>query len=117
MILLGKNYDSLSLVVAILDAAGSGSTKTNIMNMANLSFKLLKKYLAITLNLGFVKEKGTKYMLTDQGREFLTRFEHFQDKYNKVERELSQLMIEREIMEQICRQNSRQKCCASVLSR
>ena len=56
-------------------------------------------------------------MLTDQGREFLTRFEHFQDKYNKVERELSQLMIEREIMEQICRQNSRQKCCASVLSR
>jgi predicted transcriptional regulator len=65
---LGKNRDRLSLIAAILEAAGSGSNKTRIMYQANLSFKLLEKYLDTAIEAGFVKVYGTNYVLTDYGR-------------------------------------------------
>ena len=99
---MGKNRDRISIVAAILEATGSGSTKTHIMHMSNLSFKLLKKYLAVVLNGGFVKQVGSKYVLTDQGWAFLKRYEIFQAKYDKAETTLSQLMIDRKILEQQC---------------
>lgn len=111
MILLGKNRDRVSIVAAILEASASGSTKTYIMKMSNLSFKLLKKYLAVVLNGGFVKQVGSKYILTDQGRAFLKRYESFHIKYYKAETILSQLMIEWKILDQKCGQVDLTQSC------
>ena len=105
MVLLGKNRDRLGLVAAILDAAGRGSTKTHVMNVANLSYKLLEKYLAETLRMGFIQKVGSKYSLTEQGRDFLKRYKHLQDQYLRVEQEFSSLMNQLEILERTCMQN------------
>jgi len=51
---LGKNRDRLGIIAAILEAASVVSTKTRIMYAANLSFKLLEKYLETVLEAGFV---------------------------------------------------------------
>jgi predicted transcriptional regulator len=69
--LLGKNRDRLSIVAAILEAVQSGASKTRIMSMANLSFKLLEKYLDISMRAGFVQADEYKYTLTEPGVEFL----------------------------------------------
>jgi predicted transcriptional regulator len=73
VVLLGKNRDRLCIVAAILEAANSGVSKTRVMFMANLSFKLLEKYLGVVLGAGFVRVEGCRYMLTERGREFLRR--------------------------------------------
>ena len=113
---MGKNRDRVSIVAAILEASGSGSTKTHIMLVSNLSFKLLKKYLAVVLNGGLVKLVGSKYVLTDQGWAFLKRYEIFQAKYDKTEAILSQLIIERELLEKQCRNvDSLQSCEQRVI--
>jgi predicted transcriptional regulator len=70
---MGKNRGRLSLVVAILDAASAGASKTRIMYMANLSYKLLQKYLETTMSLGFVRLNGSNYELTAKGRHFLKK--------------------------------------------
>ena len=105
MILLGKNRDRLSLVAAILDATGKGSTKTHVMNSANLSYKLMEKYVAFALCKGFVQKIGSKYSLTAQGQDFLKRYKPLQDQYLRVQKVLSELMTEREILERMCKQN------------
>jgi predicted transcriptional regulator len=105
VVFLGKNRDRLSLVAAILDAAGYGSTKTHVMIVANLSYKLLEKYLTEALNLGFVQRVGSKYSLTEQGRDFLKRYKQLQDKYLRVEQEFTSLMNRREMLERMCARN------------
>ncbi len=71
---LGKNRDGLTIVAAIVEAAGSGSTKTRIMISANLSFRLLEKYLDVAVQAGFVSASNSKYHLTDSGREFILNY-------------------------------------------
>jgi predicted transcriptional regulator len=44
------------------------------MFAANLSFKLLEKYLDIVVSAGFVKVDNSVYLLTDPGKEFLERY-------------------------------------------
>jgi predicted transcriptional regulator len=105
VVLLAKYRDRLSLVAAILDAAGRSSTKTHVMKMANLSYKLLEKYLADALSMGFVQQIGSKYSLTTQGRDFLKRYKRMQDQYFRVQEVLSEIMHEREILERMCIQN------------
>jgi len=45
-------------VADILEAANSGANKTHIMFGANLSFKLLEKYLGLVVDAGFVCVKA-----------------------------------------------------------
>ncbi len=99
---MGKNRDKLGLVAAILEAATAGANKTRIMYMANLSFKLLEKYLSLTLNAGFLQREGSNYTLTEKGEEFLKRFSHFHDKNSKIEKSIKDLVTEREVLEQLC---------------
>lgn len=97
--MFGKNRDRLSIFAAILEAANSGASKTRIMYTANLSFKLLEKYLASVLGLGFLQVSDSCYYLTDDGKEFLRRYKHFHEQVVKaksllmdIDREKKQLL-------------------------
>ncbi len=46
-----RNRDRVRLVAAILEAARNGANKNRIMYDANLSYKLLEKYLKIAMDL------------------------------------------------------------------
>ncbi len=99
-----KNRDRLLLVAAILEAAGTGASKTRIMYTANLSFKLLKKYLGAAMSIGFVQQVGSTYELTEKGIQFLKRYNHFSDKYSRVQKTLKDLTDERDMLNQLCLQ-------------
>ena len=55
LFVLGKNRDRLSIVAAILEAVNSGATKTRIMFNTNLNFRLLEKYLDISVRRALSK--------------------------------------------------------------
>ena len=99
---MGKNRDRLSIIAAILEVSNSGASKTRIMFGANLSFKLLEKYLAVVKEAGFVHVKGSLYQLTEQGREFLKRYRLFHDKYSRVQESLESLGDEHDKLERLC---------------
>jgi predicted transcriptional regulator len=76
-----KNRNRLKIIAAILTACNSGNCKTRIMRQANLSYKLLEKYLHIVSRLGLVNVDGQKYHLTEKGKEFLEKYNHFHARY------------------------------------
>ncbi len=103
--LLGKNRDKIGLLAAILEAANSGAPKTRIMINANLSFKLLEKYLGLSLQLGYIELEGSKYKVTKQGRIFLFRYKRFVRQHDLVQKSLQNLADERAVLDYLCRKN------------
>lgn len=103
---MGKNRDRLSLVAAILDAANAGATKTRIMYHANLSYRLLEKYLETSIKLGFLWHESSNYTLTENGRDFLKKYNHFYGRYSKGQNVLNNLINEREKLEQLYRERT-----------
>lgn len=99
---MGKNRDRLSIVAAILESANSGASKTRIMFLANLSFNLLEKYLNIAVKAEFIRAEGNKYTLTEQGREFLKQYKHFEDRYVRAQTLIETLSSEREKLALSC---------------
>jgi len=102
VVLLGKNRDRVSIVAAILEAANPESSKTHIMFKAGLSFSLLEKYLEIVYGGGFVRIQGSRYQLTERGREFLRQYRNFEERYLRAEKLFEALISERERLTQVC---------------
>jgi predicted transcriptional regulator len=93
---MGKNRDSLTIVADILEGTGSGASKTRIMFAANLSFKLLEKYLDLVLQAGLITENSRKYQLTEHGQCFLRQYRTFRDRYIAAQNLLDNLDNERQ---------------------
>ena len=99
---MGKNRDRLSIVAAVLEAANPGTSKTHIMFSANLSFKLLEKYLEVASHAGFLQHRESKYYLTELGQEFLREYKHFNERYDKAQMLMDSLGSERERLACLC---------------
>ena len=99
---MSKNRDRLSIIAAILEAANSGSSKTRIMFRANLSFKILEKYLSATVSAGFLRIDDCRYILTDSGREFLRLYRENNESYVKAQKFLERLTSERKKLSTLC---------------
>ena len=93
---MGKNRDKLSIIADVLTSVSTGCGKTRIMFSANLSFKLLEKYLEITLDAGLIRLDNSVYSLTEDGREFLVRYKDFHQRYSKLQGLLEDLGSEQE---------------------
>jgi len=68
---LGKYRSRLEIVANILSVVSEGAKKTHIMYGANLSYKLLNRYLGEVFNAGLVCLNGECYEITDKGQHFL----------------------------------------------
>ncbi len=90
------------IIADILKAAENGAKKTRIMYVANLSHRLLEKYLMKTINLGFIRFNNDGYEVTEKGRLFLERYRQFHSKYSRVQRELENMRFEMEVLERMC---------------
>jgi predicted transcriptional regulator len=97
-----KYRDGLRIIADILHAAGSGTKKTRIMGLANLSYRLLEKYLGKTVQTGFLRLNDEGYEVTKKGQAFLEKYEDFSSKYSKLENELQSAIFEREILKRMC---------------
>ncbi|OGU68424.1 MAG: hypothetical protein A2W30_03165 [Ignavibacteria bacterium RBG_16_36_9] len=92
---MGKNRDSLSIIAAILDACSTQTNKTHIMFSANLSSKLLEKYLETLTRSGLIKVEGNKYELTEEGLEFITNYRNVHERYISAQKTFKTLESER----------------------
>ena len=72
------------------------------MYSANLSFKLLEKYLSTVLRLEFIQNKGFGYELTPLGRDFLKRYKSFDERLARALDNLRDLSYERTSLEDLC---------------
>ena len=97
-----KYRRGFEIIADILKAAKNGAKKTRIMYIANLSHSLLEKYLAKTIDIGFIIWNNDCYQVTERGELFLERFEQFFSRYSKVQRELEKMRFEMEVLERMC---------------
>jgi len=100
---LSKYRDRLQIIASILSTASSGAKKTRIMYQANLSYKLLCRYLDEVLDAGLVCfEEGDYYVLTTKGKEFLDMHEGYSQRCKNLERHLSSINNDKATLESLC---------------
>jgi predicted transcriptional regulator len=72
-----KRRDKLIIMAEIIDIAKKGTSKTNIMFKANLSFAQLNQYLSHLSNMGMLKKSSNNdkviFQSTPKGLEFMER--------------------------------------------
>ena len=82
-----RQYRSrIQIAADILEIAKTGSRKTKIMYLGNLSFDLLRKYLDLLVNYELLEVHGVSeksYVATEKGRQFLADYRELQ-KYSKM---------------------------------
>jgi predicted transcriptional regulator len=72
------------------------------MYQANLSYKLLCRYLTETLDAGLIScAKGDCYVLTTKGEEFLNRHEEYSRRRKTLEEHISHVNSEKTILERM----------------
>ena len=99
------NYrDRLDIIADVLNVARQNPRKTQIMYGANLSYKVLQKYLGEVISASLVAFDNVRqhYMLTDKGEEFLQLYKEY-SKVNKIfERHLILVQAKRSELEDLC---------------
>lgn len=101
---MGRYRDRLQIIADILFIAGKGGAKkTQIMYQANLSYRLLCRYLIEVLDAGLVSfENRHCYVLTAKGKEFLTRHTEYSKRCKRLEQHLDHVNNEKTTLEKMC---------------
>jgi len=100
---MGGYRDRLQIIADILFIASRRAKKTQIMYQANLSYKLLCRYLGEVLDAGLVSfESGDCYVLTAKGKEFLNRHEEYSKRRKSLEEHLNHVNNEKTVLERMC---------------
>ena len=97
-----KYRSRLEIIADVLEAVGDGAKKTRIMYIANLSYKLLGKYLKKTVEADLLNFNNDHFEVTEKGQLFLEKFKDFSSRYAKLEREQEEISFEREVLERMC---------------
>jgi len=107
---MSKYRDRLQIIASILVIASKRAKKTQIMYQANLSYKLLCRYLQEVQGAGLVSfENEECYVLTAKGKEFLNKHEEYSKRCRSLEERLNHVNHEKIVLEKMCSNNSRVK--------
>jgi len=99
---MGKYRGKLQIIADILSVVRGGAKKTHVMYQANLSFTLLKRYLAEVLDGGLVVvDDEDCYRLTGRGRRFLDRFGEYSRRCGELEEQLNDVNDEKTVLESL----------------
>jgi predicted transcriptional regulator len=101
---LGSYRSRLDIVADILLIASRRAKKTQIMYQANLSYKLLIRYLAEVRKAYLISfdPKGRCYVLTSKGQEFLKKYKEYSRHNKHVEKRLNDILVKRKVLEKLC---------------
>ena len=88
----------------VLNVISGKAKKTQIMYQANLSYRLLQKYLDEVKRSGLVQyeRKDRCYVLTDKGREFLQAYKEYSRRASFVEKHLNHFKLKEKVLEKLC---------------
>jgi len=100
---MSKHRNRLQIIADVLSIARQGAKKTPIMYQANLSYRLLDRYIREVLNAGLVNfGDGNRYVLTAKGREFLHQHTEYSELYKSLEKRLSHINRKKIVLENMC---------------
>jgi len=103
---MGKYRHKLQIIADILSIVGKGARRTHVMYQANLSYRLLCRYLDIVKGAGLVNcENEDCYKLTPRGKEFLDKFDEYSTHWKHLEEQVSRVNHERLTLENMCSTN------------
>jgi predicted transcriptional regulator len=101
---VGSYRGRLDIIADILQVASGNAKKTQIMYQANLSYKVLQRYLRDIIDASLVSfEKAEQYyVLTEKGLEFLQTYRDYSKANKFVEKRLEEICNKRKILENLC---------------
>ena len=101
---MGSYRGRLDIIADILAVARQRAKKTQIMYGANLSYRLLTRYLAEIKRAYLVRfEREEKcYVLTRKGLEFLERYKEYSKRNKHVEKQINDVDGKRKVLEGLC---------------
>ena len=101
---MGNYRGRLDIIADILNVASKDAKKTQIMYQANLSYKVLQRYLADVARAELISYVDSRqcYSLTDKGRAFLTMYEKYSRTNRHVEKKLYDVASKRKLLEDLC---------------
>jgi predicted transcriptional regulator len=100
---MSRYRDRLQIVADILSIVNDRAKKTRIMYQANLSYRLLCRYLGEVVDAGLVRpEDEDWYVLTAKGVEFLGRHEKYARGCRILEERASEVNGEKIVLERMC---------------
>jgi predicted transcriptional regulator len=101
---LGNYRGRLDIIADILHVASRNAKKTQIMYQANLSYKVLQRYLAEITGASLINYEDEKrcYMLTAKGREFLDAYQEYSKTNRHVEKRLNDVLTKKKVLEKLC---------------
>jgi predicted transcriptional regulator len=100
---LPKHRSGLEIAVDVLSVVSKRTRKTRIMYQANLSFRLIEKYLAILLEQELLKcETGSCYLITHKGKKFLQMYTEYVERCKKIGEDMDEAHRKRQALEDMC---------------
>ena len=104
---MGNYRDRLQIIADILTVVSKEARKTQIMYQANLSYRLLCRYLDEVTKTGLIVLQDTdRYILSEKGKEYLDKHEEYSKRCDNLEKQRfsandARLSLERLIPRQI----------------
>ena len=100
---MGIYRGRLDIIADILNVASRSARKTQIMYQANLSYKVLKKYLADIMSAELVSFENDSqlFLLTDKGQEFLDAYDKYSKTNKHVEKRLDEVATKKKVLEDL----------------
>jgi predicted transcriptional regulator len=94
----------LDIIADILHVVSGNAKKTQIMYQANLSYKVLQKYLAEITGASLInfEDKRRCYILTDKGQEFLDAYQEYSKTNRQVEKRVDDVRTKKNVLEKLC---------------
>ncbi len=101
---MGSYRSRLDIVADVLDVVSRRAKKTQIMNQANLNYRLLCRYLGLLRRACLVRFERRErcYVLTSKGVEFLEKYGEYARRNRHVELQVSRVQSERRLLEELC---------------
>lgn len=107
---MGKYRGRLQIIADILSVVRDGAKKTRVMYQANLSYRLLSRYLTEVLEAGLVSlDNEDCYRLTRRGQNFLDRFNEYSKRCDQLEQQLNHVNDEKTVLENMVNDNSNRR--------
>ena len=101
---MGNYRGRLDIIADILEVVSQEPRKTQIMYQANLSYKVLQKYLKDVSNASLIDFECEKqcYKLTSKGSKFLEAYRKYSRRSRQLEKRQNEIEGKKKVLEELC---------------
>jgi predicted transcriptional regulator len=101
---LGSYRDRFDIIADILVVVSREAKKTQIMYQANLSYRVLQRYLNEIVEASLIEyeDNNQRYLLTFKGQQYLDAYKDYARYSKTMEKRLNDFSTKRKTLETLC---------------